>query len=941
MSTEHVPYLLLRVALWPFEDAEPLAASEATRLLDLRSELASTLEERAEALNPRLFEAAGPPDPEAGKEAAHQRLAVVALRRDVFNRRPLEPETLARAAPRLGAELTAQVQRWEEQRRDGEALGERAREAFRGELAAARRHLLERTRRDAFRLALRLVSRPLVRDLERLPDPREDGDAWRHDERHTAASLAAYLGRAVSKTSPQGLFAGTAPAGWLADGSRRAVAGSHRPAGGPLPRRDLLLHVVEARKATATLGSVEEPATWPVIEARVNPTLHEDEDPAGGEPTWWLWRPASLADDDLRPVLRRMKPHPVARVLLELARRAPPGRPRSLADLLTAGVEATGLARGELAPFLTRLARAGLFPREVELPYTTRRPLAELASRMRAAGIGEEEAPWLLAVRQVEEGVERAATEPPADALASLDTLTEAVDGLPHRRPLATDDLFRLDAASELTIALPRSVRGDLHAAVEDYARLAAALYPRPALTRALARRFLDAFEADREVPALEVYRLLEVARDPPADRAAGTAADPRLAFPPPLPPDARRSAGPDPPATRAYESAHLAFVAAARQARAEGRSEVGWGELEQMGLAKPGLAKPGAKLGEAEEATGGVGAEPRWLAAVNFQVAAEDAAAVAEGRYRLVLNDLFTGVGLALSRFAHLHAPSEPGTPNPIVSELRHHLEGLRRTSAPREGELPVVAEVTFNHWGPAANAGLRPPFLEHEIELPGQRASPGATVLPLTALTLRWDSTEECMVLTWHPADGRLARQVLPVLTSGVAPEGFASLLVGIGRQALQPLTLFPGFPPPDVDQPFAWPRIVHGRVVLMRRRWYFPPGHPPEPPRDRGDPDELLARFFARVHGWRRSHGLPRHVFVRTNLEPKPFWVDLESPAAVDLLRRLLSSPGPAGDAGATPPRRDLHVEEMLPGPGEMWVRDGEGRYAAELLLQMGRV
>jgi hypothetical protein len=77
---------------------------------------------------------------------------------------------------------------------------------------------------------------------------------------------------------------------------------------------------------------------------------------------------------------------------------------------------------------------------------------------------------------------------------------------------------------------------------------------------------------------------------------------------------------------------------------------------------------------------------------------------------------------------------------------------------------------------------------------------------------------------------------------------------------------------------------------------------------------------------VARWRRRRGIPRHVFVHTSADPKPFYADLESPLFVDLLRRALT-------AEAT-----LHVAEMLPGPDEMWVRDGRGRYATEFLLQL---
>ena len=171
--------------------------------------------------------------------------------------------------------------------------------------------------------------------------------------------------------------------------------------------------------------------------------------------------------------------------------------------------------------------------------------------------------------------------------------------------------------------------------------------------------------------------------------------------------------------------------------------------------------------------------------------------------------------------------------------------------------------------------------------------------------------------------------------MISSGVSPEGFVSFLVEIGRQGLQPLAWFPGFDVPGIAR---WPRFVTGdgghdgdgdRLVLFRRRWIFSPGETPEIPREGGDPEAAGADFFARAVRWRRRHGLPRHVFLHTPAEPKPFYADLDSPLSVDLLRRTLI---PSEENAA------LHVTEMLPGPDEMWVTDERGHYAAEFLLHL---
>jgi len=156
--------------------------------------------------------------------------------------------------------------------------------------------------------------------------------------------------------------------------------------------------------------------------------------------------------------------------------------------------------------------------------------------------------------------------------------------------------------------------------------------------------------------------------------------------------------------------------------------------------------------------------------------------------------------------------------------------------------------------------------------------------------------------------------------VLTSGVSPSGIVASLIHIGRQGLQPVGWMPGFHAPGVTH---WPRFRCGRVVLFRERWIFEPGRLPPA----GSTTE--AAYHLEVARWREVHGLPRHVFVHTSVETKPFFVDLESPVLVDLLRRSAANLG-EGDR--------LVVTEMFPAPEELWVRDGAGSYATEFLVQM---
>jgi len=121
---------------------------------------------------------------------------------------------------------------------------------------------------------------------------------------------------------------------------------------------------------------------------------------------------------------------------------------------------------------------------------------------------------------------------------------------------------------------------------------------------------------------------------------------------------------------------------------------------------------------------------------------------------------------------------------------------------------------------------------------------------------------------------------------------------------------------------------PRVTVDRLVVARRTWTFAPS-------------ALAFAFeseerirYAAARRWARALGLPRHVFVKSALEPKPFHVDFAAPLLVALLvvaaRRAM-----AGGAGED--TEAVRVVEMLPDPDGTWLADSAGRrYAAEFRL-----
>jgi len=606
---------------------------------------------------------------------------------------------------------------------------------------------------------------------------------------------------------------------------------------------------------------------------RPNPTLRPGLPPEDAG-FYTYWRPASPRREGDDEVRARVRAQPALARLLAAA------APATLAvpELLCAVAAETGQEVDALAEFLARLAEAGIVVVEIEPPYNARRPLAYLSQTLAAAGCAP---PWRAEIEAIERAVDDLETLAVTARLPAMDGLAARLDALPHRRPLAADAILRVDTASGLDVALPAAVLAELREQVGRYVRLFSAMYPEIVFRRAWGRKFLSRFPADREVPLLDLFHGL---------------------FEPE--PESRPAAFPEPPPV---DAGAVAAADRTRDLLAELANRANAAECDEIELDDAFLARAGA-LPE----------EPAWAAGVLFQVAAADAAAITDGRYRIVLNAFF-GAGIALARFAWLLG--EGGQPSPAI------VREVGRFAAPLAPSGEIVAEITYNHLGRSANAGLRPTVLAHEIELPGTRVSPDAERIALADLTVRWDSAGERFVLRSMARDA----EVVPVISSGVSPEGFISFLVEVGRQGLQPLALFPGFDVPGIRR---WPRVVLGRTVLFRRRWVFLPGEAPEMPavsRDTGDGVAAAAQAFAAIARWRRAHGLPRHVFLHTAADPKPYYADLASPLSAELLRRSLAPP-----AEGPPPV--LYATEMLPGPDEMWVQDGAGRYATELLVQL---
>jgi hypothetical protein len=500
-------------------------------------------------------------------------------------------------------------------------------------------------------------------------------------------------------------------------------------------------------------------------------------------------------------------------------------------------------AGADASAWLDQLLAFGLLVLRSGIPHDETRPLRRVAHVRGASAAAFEDAEVLM---------DALSEAPDPEGRIAIYRATQSLLGaLPAAAPLDRDGLLRVDAEAGVSAALPRACAREIARVLPCYARFFGALYPRALLLDPYVRRFRARHPAERAVPLVDLYHGVF--------DALGTGA--RTAFPEP----GRVAPGaPEPWASnaRAARARWQAFLAERfRAAEATGGSEIEIADSDWDDLA--GDAPP-----------------PHFACGLLFQTSGS----------RLIWNGIY-GAGLAAARLAGLHAGDAAPSAGPLAQELR---DGWRWLAPPGS----VIAEIPYRHSGRTANAGLKPRVFEHEIELPGEVPSPGAVPIPLNDLDARFEQASGRFVLTSR----RLGREVVPVLTNGLSPEGFTAFLAAVGQQDAQPLAHFAECPP---DHPGHAPQVVSGDTVLYRRRWRLEPAEAAR----LLESGASAAERFSLVQRWREAWQVPRYVFAASERSAKPFHVDLDAPWSIELLRPLardgsgvtvrVMSPVPVGD------------------------------------------
>lgn len=307
-------------------------------------------------------------------------------------------------------------------------------------------------------------------------------------------------------------------------------------------------------------------------------------------------------------------------------------------------------------------------------------------------------------------------------------------------------------------------------------------------------------------------------------------------------------------------------------------------------------------------------------------------------GQYKSYVDAVFTGYGKMLGRFLHLF-------PKEKTRQVSNWVEQQRGLSLWVDN-----TDASFH------NANAHPPFLSKVVSVPGgqqaaynktKRSSSVEELLSLTNLSVRFSESENKLLLYCEEEEVTIFNFGLEALQSRSPMYRLLSSFCAT-QPDLSPLKMM--LLKASRQKKGSWtvlPRINVGDfLVLQRRAWFIPKAELPR--RGKGESE---AAYFLRVNCWALEHDLPPCVFI--TLSPievdssdeganhsaadsrqsgdrdtdayKPQYIDFSAPALVSHLGRELKKV-----------RTLLKVEEMLPGRGEMPLVNGQ-EAAVELVVQ----
>lgn len=282
----------------------------------------------------------------------------------------------------------------------------------------------------------------------------------------------------------------------------------------------------------------------------------------------------------------------------------------------------------------------------------------------------------------------------------------------------------------------------------------------------------------------------------------------------------------------------------------------------------------------------------PGWGAACyhspDILLDAKDAEAIQRGDYQVILGEFHIAMNtLQITAFLAQH---------PAPEEILQ----AAALDVPSPRILPILSKDAFSIYR------LRPSLVtpkDFYLVYTPDVCAPIAT--PATPLTLSSLVVEEL--------NGRLVARTRDGLHCFELIEVFAEFLSRLIYGS------FKMFPPSR-----HMPRITIDRMVVSREAWHFAPQDLPF-----ASEKTPLERFIA-TRRWAQSHEMPRFVFAKVATEPKPCFIDFDSPMYVEMFLKMVRQ-----DLREDPAAFSLAITEMLPAPDRLWLQDKDGEhYTSEL-------
>ncbi|RMR09840.1 lantibiotic dehydratase [Pseudomonas syringae group genomosp. 3] len=109
----------------------------------------------------------------------------------------------------------------------------------------------------------------------------------------------------------------------------------------------------------------------------------------------------------------------------------------------------------------------------------------------------------------------------------------------------------------------------------------------------------------------------------------------------------------------------------------------------------------------------------------------------------------------------------------------------------------------------------------------------------------------------------------------------------------------------------------RIGLGKTLYKRASWWFSPEQLPCSEFSVDKLDDVLA-----WRAWAVEHGLPRYVFAKIDIEPKPIFIDFDNPLSIDGVSNSMKKAG------------HVKFSEMCPAPDQLWLEEARGHFCCEI-------